>query len=255
MLQKTVAGDWWRMFIRGGYPELWAEPGRDAPLWHSSYIQTYLERDVRGLRQIGDLTQFQFFLRTLAARSGQLLNLSGISRDLGIAVNTAKQWLSILEATFQVIVLRPWHANVGKRLVKTPKVYFTDTGTLCHLAGLKDPEHAAAGPMGGVIFETAVLSEIFKTILHRGDEPHLYFWRTSSGEEVDFVADYGNRLVPIEVKLSSTPHPGMAKSLEMFQEHYPNADQDVEQAGYIVHPGDAYQPLVPGIMALPFGKL
>ena len=254
-LRKAVAGDWWRMFLRGGYPELWAEPHRDAALWHSSYIQTYLERDVRGLRQIGDLTQFQFFLRTLAARSGQLLNLSGISRDLGIAVNTAKQWLSILEATFQVIVLRPWHTNIGKRLVKTPKVYFTDTGTLCHLAGLKDPEHAAAGPMGGVIFETAVLSEIFKTILHRGDEPHLYFWRTSSGEEVDFVADYGNRLVPIEVKLSSTPHPAMAKSLEMFQEHYPNADRDIERTGYIVHPGDAYQPLVPEIMALPFGKL
>jgi len=254
-LRKTVPGDWWKMFLRGGYPELWAEPGRDAPLWHSSYIQTYLERDVRGLRQIGDLTQFQFFLRTLAARSGQLLNLSGISRDLGVAVNTVKQWLSILEATFQVIVLRPWHTNVGKRLVKTPKVYFTDTGTLCHLAGLKDPEHAAAGPMGGVIFETAVLSEIFKTILHRGDEPHLYFWRTSSGEEVDFVADYGSRLVPIEVKLSSTPHPAMAKSLETFQEHYPNADQDIEQTGYIVHPGDAHQPLVPGIMALPFGKL
>ncbi len=137
--------DLWKRFLRGGYPELVAEPDRDIPLWHSSYVQTYLERDVRSLRQIGDLISFQNFLRALAARSGQLLNLAGLARDLGVAVNTAKAWLSVLEATFQVIVLRPYHANVGKRLVKTPKVYFTDTGTLCYLAGLKDPDHAAAG--------------------------------------------------------------------------------------------------------------
>jgi len=110
-----------------------------------------------------------------------LLNLTDIARDLGVAVNTAKAWLSILEATFQVIVLRPCFANAGKRLVKTPKVYFTDTGTLCHLAGLRDPEHAAAGPLGGAIFETAVLLEIVKAFINRGEEPRVYFWRTSAG--------------------------------------------------------------------------
>lgn len=139
----------WKSFLRGGYPELVAEPDRDLSLWHSSYVQTYLERDVRSLRQVGDLRSFQSFLRSLAARAGQLLNLTDVARDLGLAVNTAKAWLSALEATFQVIVLRPYHANVGKRLVKTPKVYFTDTGMLCYLAGLKDPAHAAAGPLGG----------------------------------------------------------------------------------------------------------
>ena len=117
----------WKSFLRGAYPELVAEPERDISLWHSSYVQTYLERDVRSLRQVGDLTSFQSFIRALAARSGQLLNLSDAARDLGIAVNTAKAWLSVLEATFQVMVVRPYHANVGKRLVKTPKVYFTDT--------------------------------------------------------------------------------------------------------------------------------
>ncbi len=116
------------------------------------------------MRQIGDLISFQSFLRALAARSGQLLNLTDVARDLGVALNTAKAWLSVLEGTFQVIVLRPYSANVGKRLVKTPKVYFTDTGTLCYLAGLKDPEHAAAGPLGGAIFETAVLLEIMKAL-------------------------------------------------------------------------------------------
>lgn len=135
-----------------------AEPERDVALWHASYVQTYLERDVRSLRQVGDLPLFQSFLRSLAARSGQLLNLSDLGRDLGVAVNTVKAWLSVLEATFQVVILRPYFANVGKRLVKTPKVYFTDTGTLCYLVGLRDPAHAAASPLAGAIFETAVVS-------------------------------------------------------------------------------------------------
>src|SRR5712692_7894196 len=158
----------WPSLLRGSYPELVAEPGRDIGLWHASYIQTYLERDVRALRQVGDLTLFQNFLRALAARCGQLLNLSDIARDLGIAVNTAKAWLSVLEATYQVLILRPYFANIGKRLVKTPKIDFTDTGTLCTLVGLKSPEHAASGPMGGGIFESAVIMEVFKTLAHRG---------------------------------------------------------------------------------------
>jgi len=161
----------WKGFLRGGYPEPANHIGRDAYLWYASYIQTYLERDVRMLRQVGDLIQFQHFLRLVAARSAQLLNLTDVARDLGVAVNTTKAWLSILETTYQVIVLRPYFANVGKRLVKTPKIYFTDVGTLCYLAGLKDPEHAASGPMGGAILETAILSEIVKTLTHSGIPP------------------------------------------------------------------------------------
>jgi predicted AAA+ superfamily ATPase len=116
-----------------------------------------------------------------------------------------------LEATFQVIILRPYFANVGKRLVKTPKVYFLDVGTLCHLTGLKDPEHAAAGPMGGAIFETAVLSEIIKTISHRGQDPQVYFWRTAAGAEVDIVVAEGGRLIPLDhlsnFRIISPAHP------------------------------------------------
>jgi predicted AAA+ superfamily ATPase len=190
-----------------------AEPNRDLSLSHSSYIQTYVERDVRSLRQVGDLTSFQSFLRALAARSGQLLNLTDVARDLGVVLNTAKAWLSVLEATFQVIVLRPYHANIGKRLVKTPKVYFTETGTLCYLAGVKDPEHAAAGPLGGPIFETAVLLEIVKAFVNRGEEPQIYFWRTSAGAEVAVIVEAGGKLIPIETKLSSTPRPAMASGI------------------------------------------
>jgi predicted AAA+ superfamily ATPase len=241
----------WKSLLRGGYPELVAEPDRDIALWHASYIQTYLERDVRSLRQVGDLTSFQSFLRALAARNGSLLNLTNLSRDLGIAVNTAKAWLSVLEASFQVIVLRPYFANVGKRLVKTPKVYFSDTGTLCHLAGLKDPEHAAAGPMGGPILEGAVLMETVKALVHRGEEPQVYFWRTSTGMEVDIVVEAGGRLIPVEVKLSSTPRPAMAEAIRTFQADFGRK----AGAGYVVHPGDVRLPLGPGVAALPFGDL
>jgi uncharacterized protein len=241
----------WRRFLRGGYPELVAEPGRDVALWQSSYVQTYLERDVRSLRQVGDLISFQSFLRAIAARTGQLLNLSDIARDLGIAVNTAKAWLSVLEATFQVIVLRPYYLNAGKRLVKTPKVYFTDTGTLCYLAGLKDPEHAAAGPLGGPIFETAVLLQIVRAFVNRGEQPQIYFWRTSAGVEVDLVIETGGQLIPIEVKLSATPRPAMASGIRAFQEDL----GEKAGPGLVVHPGDVRLPLAPKVVSLPFAEL
>jgi len=241
----------WPSLLRGGYPELAGQSGRDAAMWHASYVQTYLERDVRSLRQIGNLSSFQSFIRALAARNGQLLKLSEMSRDLGISLNTAKAWLSVLEASYQVLVLRPYFANVGKRLVRTPKVYLTDTGTLCYLAGLREPTHAAAGPMGGPIFETAVLMEIFKTLLHRGEEPKVYFWRTSSGVEVDIIVEVGGQLVPVEVKLSATPRPTMAKGIAAFRE----ALGSVASPGYVVHSGDIRLPLTPGVTALPFASL
>ncbi|MCY3758920.1 MAG: DUF4143 domain-containing protein, partial [Acidobacteria bacterium] len=244
-------GKVWKDFLRGGYPELATQPSRDVSLWYAGYVQTYLERDVRMLRQVGDLVQYQNFLRVLAARSAQLLSLTDIARDLGVAVNTIKAWLSVLEATHQVMVLRPYFANVGKRLVKTPKVYFTDVGALCYLAGLKDPEHAASGPMGGAIMETAVLSEIVTTLTHRGLDPRVYYWRTMVGTEVDFVVETAGKLVPIEVKLSATPRPAMANTIRRFQSDRPGA----AMPGYVVHPGDQLLPLGPRVTALPFAEL
>ncbi|MXY69972.1 MAG: ATP-binding protein [Acidobacteriia bacterium] len=244
-------GELWKRFLRGGYPELVANPGRDERMWHASYVQTYLERDLRMLRQIGDLSQFQIFLRALAARSAQLLNLADLARDLGVALNTVKAWLSVLEATYQVIVLRPYFANVGKRLVKTPKVYFTDVGTLCYLVGLRDPEHASSGPMAGAILETAVLSEVVKTLAHRGLEPQVYFWRTAAGTEVDLLVEVEGKQVPIEVKLSATPHPGMASAIKRWKQDF----HETAMPGYVVHPGDVRIPLGAGILALPFAAL
>jgi len=243
--------DIWKQFLRGYYPELAAEPDRDSNLWYSSYVQTYLERDVRGLRQIGDLAGFQSFLRVLAARSGQLLNLSDVSRDLGIALNTAKAWLSILEATYQVVVLSPYFVNVGKRLVKTPKVYFTDVGMLCYLSGLRDPQHAADGPLAGAIVETAVLSEVIKTTMGRGIDPQVNFWRTSHGTEVDIVIEQQRRLVPVEVKTTATPRPAMSSGLLSFTSDY----ADRADRGWLVHLGNSVLPLAPGVTAVPLTEL
>ncbi len=248
---RFTYGELWNAFLMGGYPEPFTHPERDAALWHGSYIQTYLERDVRNLRQVGNLTEFRNLMQVLAARTGQLLNLTDVARDLGVAVNTVKAWLSVLEATWQVIVLRPYFANVGKRLVKTPKVYFTDVGTLCHLAGLKDAEHAASGPLGGAILETAVLSEVVKSLAHRAIEPQVFFWRTLAGTEVDIVVAAAGKLVPIEVKLSATPRPGMAAAIRTLR----NDLGEAAMPGYVVHPGDLRLPLGFGVTALPFAEL
>ena len=238
----------WEALVVGGYPQLVAMPSLEASRWHSNYVATYLERDVRTLRNVGNLMQFQAFIEAVAARSGQLFNAADVSRDLGIAVSTVRAWLSVLEATFQVFVVRPYFENVGKRLVKMPKVYFTDTGTLCFSAGLRDPDHAAKGPMGGAILETAVLAELMKTLERDGIRPRVYFWRTQSGEEVDFLVQTNGRLVPIEVKKSSTPTPRMGAAIRTFQ-------RDLGKKalpGYVVHPGDLRMPLGEGVTALPF---
>ena len=241
----------WGRFLRGGYPELVADPARDLHLWHSSYVQTYLERDVRSLRQIGDLGRFRSFLRAVAARTGQLLNLSDIARDLGVAVNTAKAWLSVLEATYQVFIVRPYFANIGKRLVKAPKVYFTDLGTLCHLTGLKDPDHAAAGPLAGPLMEAAVLGEIVRTLTHRGERPEVYFWRTASGVEVDFLVETEGGLIPIEVKTTATPRPRMTRGIRSVCSDL----GDRCGAGFLIHAGQGRLPMGHGVTAAGFTEL
>ena len=241
----------WERILKGAYPEIIRDPQRDTRLWQASYVQTYLERDVRNLRNVGDLTLFQTYLRALATRSAQLLNLSNLARDVGVSVNTAKDWLSILEASFQVFILRPYFVNIGKRLVKSPKVYFMDTGLLCYLVGLQDAQHASAGPMGGAIFENLVASELYKTILHQGDEPKLYFWRTASGSEVDLILETQRKLVPIEVKLSATPSPEMAREIARFRKDF----GDQVGQGYVIYPGDTMLPLGEGNVAMPFSGI
>jgi predicted AAA+ superfamily ATPase len=189
--------------FRGFYPRI-HDKGLDPATWYSGYYQTYVERDVREIVNVGDLEAFGRFVRLCAGRNGQLLNLSSLANDCGITHTTAGRWISILEASFLVHLLRPYHANFGKRLIKSPKLYFLDTGLLCYLLRIQSPEdlrlHASRGP----IFEGFVISELIKSFLHQGKEPDLYFWRDSTGHEIDAVIDRGSGRVAVEIKSGET---------------------------------------------------
>jgi predicted AAA+ superfamily ATPase len=202
--------------LNGGFPEIAVKKDLNLELWFMSYLQTYLERDVRQLRQIGDLGDFQKFLELMAAFNGQVLNLSSISRDLGVAVNTVKAWISIVEASNQVISIKPFYLNKGKRLIKSPKVYFMDSGLLCYLSGISHTQQVFKGPLSGQLFETIVLSEVIKSFWNKGKIPKIFWWRTSYGEEVDFIIEDKNRIIPVEVKLSSKANTEMVKGLKTF---------------------------------------
>lgn len=241
----------WNQMLRGSFPELTQNEARDSFLWQSSYIQTYLERDIRAVRQVGDLTQFQLFLKAVAARSGQLFQISDVASSIGISVNTAKAWLGVLEATYQIIILRPYFTNINKRLVKTPKVYFTDVGILTYLLGVKTIDHLISGPSAGGVVETYVFSEIYKRISNLGEDPRLYFWRTSTGSEVDLVLETESGLIPIEIKASSTPKSQMAEGIVQFQKDL----KGKSKAGYVIHLGDIALPLSQDVLALPFQNL
>jgi predicted AAA+ superfamily ATPase len=189
--------------FRGFYPRI-HDKNLDPATWYSGYYQTYVERDVREIVNVGDLEAFGRFVRLCAGRNGQLLSLSSLANDCGITHTTAGRWISILEASFLVHLLRPYHANFGKRLIKSPKLYFLDTGLLCYLLRIQSPEdlrlHASRGP----IFESFVISELIKSFLHQGKEPDLYFWRDSTGHEIDAVVDQGSERVAVEIKSGET---------------------------------------------------
>lgn len=208
--ETLLIEDW---LLRGGYPEIRSNPDVDRQLWCASYVQTYLERDVRQVLNVGDLNTFNRFLRLCAARTGQILNMSELSRDTGVSVPTVKKWLSVLEASYQIFLLQPHFVNFGKRLIKSPKLYFMDLGIVTFLLGLHSRDPILKGPMIGPLFETMVVSEWVKAFYHRGEKPELYFWRSRGGMEVDLLVDRNNRLYPIEIKATATVLPGHTDSL------------------------------------------
>ena len=191
------------MLYRGAYPPLY---DRDlAPVdWYGNYVNTYVERDVRQLISVRDLSVFQRFLRMCAARVGQLLNLSALAADCGISHNTAVAWLSVLEASYIVFLLRPHFQNFNKRLVKAPKLYFCDTGLASWLLGIRDPSQIAFHAQRGSLFENLVVTEFVKFRLNQGLPPDLFFWRDSQGLEVDLLAQKGDSLRPLEIKSGQT---------------------------------------------------
>lgn len=201
------------MLFLGGYPPLY-DRGLSPRDWMPAYVTAYLERDVRQLLKVQDLDSFQRFLRLCAGRSGQLLNLSSLATDCGITHNTAKSWISVLEASYIVFRLRPHHANFRKRLVKSPKLYFHDPGLLCWLLGIQNAEQIKTHPLRGAIFETFIVSEIKKSRLNRSLNIDVFFWRDSNGREIDLVADSGGRLMPVEIKSGQTINRDFFQNIE-----------------------------------------
>ncbi len=190
---------------RGSFPALVTGKIKDRDLFYSSYVQTYLQRDVSDLAQVGNKEAFYRFLKACAARTAQILNVSDLARDADISVTTAKNWLSILEASFQVFLLRPYASNITKRLVKRPKLYFLDTGLAAYLTEWSSPETLASGAMAGAFFETFVLGEILKSWWHRLRWSTLFYFRNKDKKEIDFIFERDNILYPVEVKLGATP--------------------------------------------------
>ena len=205
-----------RWLFTGGYPALYSTPATTLD-WFSSYVSTYLERDVRDLTAVHDLVTFQRFLRLCAARTGQLLNLSSLASDCGIAQSTASAWLGILEAGYIVFRLAPHFANFGKRLIKSPKLYFHDTGLAAFLMGIQTPDQLSNHPARGALFETMVVSEYLRERFNRGEDSNLYFWRDSTGNEVDLMLDQAGILCPIEIKSGQTVAPDMFRTLKKWQ--------------------------------------
>jgi uncharacterized protein len=199
--------------LRGGFPDVLARPSA-AGTWFRSYLQTYLERDVRAISSIRDLSTFRRFLSLLASRCGQMLNKTDLAAPLGISVPTITEWLSILEITGQIILVPPFFENFGKRLVKSPKLYFVDSGLACHLLGIPNQKALRESPFLDAIFESFVAAEIVKTQIHAGIEKALYYFRDQQGLEVDFVVPRGRgRLVVMEVKATATPKPDMGRPI------------------------------------------
>ena len=204
-METLSLGDLYRQIWRGSFPRLALDPEMDRDLYFSSYVETYIQRDVRDLAQVGDTRAFVRFLRAAAARTGQLLNITDLARDADVAPNTAKRWLSVLEASGIVFLLEPFHASVTKRLVKAPKLYFLDTGLCSYLTAWSSSDNLEAGAMSGAILETWVVGEILKSYRHSGRIPNLFFYRDKDGKEIDVLIHENQVLYPVEIKKTASP--------------------------------------------------
>lgn len=205
------------VMFQGLFPRI-HDQGLEPTAWLDGYVRTYVERDVRTLSNIGDLQSFTRFLALCAGRSGQLLNLSSLASDAGISQPTARSWISVLQASYVLDLLTPHFENFSKRLVKTPKLHFLDTGLLCYLLRLRSPEDLHGHPLRGAIFETFLFTELKKLFLHRGERAPLYFFRDSNGREVDALIDLGTRRIPVEGKVGATVYPDALRGLQVYLE-------------------------------------
>ncbi len=243
--------------LRGGYPEVLARP-QAATLWFSSYLQTYLERDVRGITAVQDLAAFRRFLGLVASRHGQVLNKSDLAAPLGMSVPSIGRWLGILEATGQLLVVPPYFENLGKRLIKSPRIYVADSGLACHLLGIDTEAELEKSPFLGALFEGFIAAEIVKAQLNSGRRRELYTFRDQQGLEVDFIVPAkGGGLRLVEVKASRTVVPGMARPMERLAAAWNQRSRTQRVVEKIVvhrppRSGASSSALAPGVKALPW---
>jgi hypothetical protein len=235
---------------RGSFPAVAANKAADKDLFFSAYIQTYLQRDVRDLAQVGDERAFLRFLRVTAARTGQLLNMADLARDTDISPNTAKQWLSILQASGIVYLLEPYYSNVTQRLIKASKLYYLDTGLCSYLTQWSDAGTLEAGAMAGAILETYVVTEILKSYWHNGQQVPLYFYRDKDKKEIDLLIAKDQKLYPIEIKKTASPNKSAIKHFQVLDKF-----AGMQASGSVVCLVDQLQPLITGVDVVPVGLL
>ncbi|MGB4204771.1 MAG: ATP-binding protein [Bacteroidales bacterium] len=223
-----------QLMFKGGYPVLYSQDV-DPTVWYSNYIRTYVERDVRLIKNIADLSAFERFLRLCAGRIGQLLNMSSLAVETGVDVKTIGTWLSVLETGFILFRLQPWHENFNKRIVKMPKLYFYDTGLATALLGIENPAQLDLHPFRGAIFENMVILEFLKRRYNKAKQHNLFFWRDNVGNEIDLLIKEGNRLLPVELKSGQTVTNDYFKGI-LFWNKISNS-----RGGYVVYGGDMTQ--------------
>ena len=216
--------------FKGGYPGLY-QNNMQSIEFYPSYIQTYLERDVRQIKNIENLGKFQNFVKLCAGRIGQVVNLSSLAQDADISHTTVRQWLTILEASYLIFLLQPFHNNFNKRLIKNPKIYFYDTGLACSLLGLEQENQIDTHYLRGNLYENMIILEILKGRLNKGLPANLYFWRDLTGHEVDLIAEWGGSVKAIEIKASATFQPHLVKNINYFTGLSKNAH------GYLIYTG------------------
>lgn len=234
--------------IHGFLPRIYDQKQRPS-VAYANYYATYVERDVRQLVNIKDISLFEKLIKLVAGRVGQLADYSSLANDVGVDSKTIKKWISILEASFVLVKLPPFHNNFGKRVIKSPKYYFTDVGLLCYILGIEKPEHVIRDPLVGSIFENLVVIEALKERFNQGKKANLYFFRDSNGNEVDLLLEEGRRLIPFEIKSAQTFSSHLTKNIKKFRD----ISRQVEDA-YLIYNGDN-RTMSEGIKAHKFNQI
>ena len=234
--------------LTGGYPRIY-DYELDPTNYYRDYVGTYLERDLRQLSAVRDITQFQTFMRLCASNIGQIVNLNRLANDSGVSQTTATEWMSLMEASYILYRLKPFHANTRKRLVKRPKLYFYDTGIACYLLGMGSPNHVEHSPLRGALFENLVINEVLKSDLHHNRVADLYFYRDNNGNEVDLLYRRGPSIIPIEIKSGQTINSDYFKGLDYFARNF-----DAE-SGIVVYAGEDTQQRSDSRIVVPLKQL